>query len=322
MAHKFINTETIIGRVYQHDLVIKKVQNENSANYGKDFISGKLDIAVDEDGLNVISVNYTYVSPTYSSGKENTTYKALKKIIDNGKTWVVDGKENATMVRATPSLALNDFDTERDGETVHVAAKKNEGGFLSIINSLPEEHDETGYSQRSKFTTDILITKVKRVEADEERNIPEYVNIHGAVFDFRGSILPVDLVAKTDNAMNYFESLEPTSKEPVFTKVWGTIDCTVIERKITEESAFGEAAVRTIRTGRKEWVVTGAAKVPYDFGDEEVLNAEQVKTKMQDREVYLAEQKKNREEWIAKRNAENGKPKNSGVTVSTDDFDF
>ena len=52
MAHKFINTETIIGRIYQHDLVIKKVQNENSANYGKDFIGGKLDIAVDEDGLN------------------------------------------------------------------------------------------------------------------------------------------------------------------------------------------------------------------------------------------------------------------------------
>lgn len=323
MSKKFINTETIIGRVYQHDLKIKIVQNENSANYGKEFIQGKLEIAVDEDALNVIPVNYTYVAPTYANGNENRTFKVLKKIIESGKTWVVDGKELATMVKANPALALNDFDTERDGESVHVSAKVNEGGFLDIINSLPDERDERGNNQRSQFTYDILITNVKRVEANEERNIPEYVNIHGAVFDFRGAILPVDLVAKSESAMNYFESLEATSKNPVLTKIQGEIDCTVVERKIEEESAFGDAAVRIVRSGRKEWVVKWAAKIPYDFGDEDILTAEDVKKKMQDREVYLAEQKKQRDEWIAKRNATTTSSSANSVTVNTEDeFDF
>ena len=53
------NRETIIGRVYQHELVVKQVKNEKSANFGKDFISGKLEVAVDEEGLNVISTHYT-----------------------------------------------------------------------------------------------------------------------------------------------------------------------------------------------------------------------------------------------------------------------
>lgn len=56
---KTINKETIEGRVYQFDLEVKKVQNTESENYGKDFISGTLEVAVDEDGLNVVPVHYT-----------------------------------------------------------------------------------------------------------------------------------------------------------------------------------------------------------------------------------------------------------------------
>ena len=35
---KMINTERIEGRVYQHNLTIKTVQNQTSANFGKEFI--------------------------------------------------------------------------------------------------------------------------------------------------------------------------------------------------------------------------------------------------------------------------------------------
>ena len=57
-----INTETIEGRVFQHDLKIKTVQNSQSPNFGKAFIQGNLEIATDEAGLNVVKVHYTYVS--------------------------------------------------------------------------------------------------------------------------------------------------------------------------------------------------------------------------------------------------------------------
>ena len=59
MKKRSKNEVKIAGYVYQNNqdprigLSIKTVQNANSANYGKEFISGNLDIAVDEDGMNV-----------------------------------------------------------------------------------------------------------------------------------------------------------------------------------------------------------------------------------------------------------------------------
>ena len=42
---KAINNEKIEGRIYQHNLTIKKVQNQTSANFGKEFISGDIEVA-------------------------------------------------------------------------------------------------------------------------------------------------------------------------------------------------------------------------------------------------------------------------------------
>ena len=236
--------------------------------------------------------------PTTKAGGENRTFTALKKIIDGGKTWVADGKDAATMIQLSPSLDLNDFYTKGDGdEDVLVSVKKNEGGFAEIVSVLPESIND-----RTRFEVDMLITQVTEVEANEEKQIPEHVVLRGAIFDFRGAIKPLDFVVKNEQGMKWFLDQDISPQEPMFTKVWGNIDCTVRIEQITEESAFGEAAVREVRRGRKEWVVTGTAKVPYDFGDEGVLTAEEVQTKMQERQVWLADQKKQREEWLAQQN--------------------
>ena len=111
---KAINNEKIEGRIYQHNLTIKKVQNQTLANYGKEFISGNLEIAVDEAGLNVIPVHFTYVVETTSSGNKNQTYANLKKIIEDNKTWITVGKDEAQKVRINTAIALNDFYTQDD----------------------------------------------------------------------------------------------------------------------------------------------------------------------------------------------------------------
>ena len=128
---KAINTERIEGRVYQHSLTIKTVQNQTSANFGKEFISGDIEVAVDEAGLNVIPVHFTYVTATTNAGGENKTFTALKRIHDGGKTWITDGKDEALKVRIDTAIALNDFYTQDDQL---VSVKKNEGGFVNIIS--------------------------------------------------------------------------------------------------------------------------------------------------------------------------------------------
>lgn len=287
------NREKIEGRVYQFDLSIKTVQNESSKNYGTEFISGNLEVAVDEDVLNVIPVHFTYVVEQTKNGKKNATYTALKKIIEEGKTIIADGKDEATKVRIDTALGLNEFYTQDDQL---VSVKTNEGGFVTIINELgPVE-------ERNTFATDIVITNVSRVEADEEKNIKEdYAIVKGAIFDFRGALLPVDFVVRNPQGLNYFEDLGASGSNPIYTKVWGKINCETITRVVEEESAFGEAAVRTYERKTKEWVITGSSRVPYEFGDEEVLTSEELTKLMQDRELMLADLKKRNDEYKAQK---------------------
>lgn len=294
---KNINTEHIEGRVYQHELSLKKVQNKESENYGKEFISGTLDIATDEEGLNVLTTHYTYVTETTKAGKKNATFAALKKIMDEGKTWIEDGKDNATKVKIDTALALNDFYVQDD---TLVSAKRNEGGFVTIVDKLCD------FSERNTFSADIVITNVNRVEADEEKGIEkDYVVVRGAIFNFRNELLPVEYIVKNDAGMNYFENLEASPSNPIYTKVWGKIISETSVTTKTEESAWGDAAVKTYEKKTKEWVVTGTAKVPYDFGDPEVMTTEELTKAMQDREVYLAEVKKKSDEYKAQKAAGN-----------------
>ena len=61
MKAKMTNEITLFGRVYQHSLELKTVQNKESANFGKEFITGSIDIATDDEALNIVPVHFTYV---------------------------------------------------------------------------------------------------------------------------------------------------------------------------------------------------------------------------------------------------------------------
>lgn len=318
---KMINTERVEGRIYQHNLVIKTVQNRESANFGKEFISGNIEVATDEAGLNIIPVHFTYVTETTGSGNTNATYSNLKKIIETGKTWITDGPEAATKVRIDTALALNDFYTEDDRQ---ISTKVNEGGFVTILNGELNPENE-----RNTFTTDMVITNVSRVEADPEKNIDkDYLIVKGCVFNFRNNILPVDYVVKNEDGMQYFEDLNASPNEPVFTKVWGKINCTSIVNEIKEETAFGEESVRTFERKTKEWLITGTSKVPYDFGDESVLTVAELTAAMQDRELLLADTKKRSQDYRASKKANSATiitptaVVNTPVQVVNKKFDF
>ena len=299
---RFINTEKIEGYVYStgsnFNQLSERVTGENSKNPGTKYIAGDLDVAVDDTGLNVITIHYTYVTETYKSGQTNNTYTALKRIIDNpDKTWVNGGKDNAFKVQCTgTSIALNDFIA---GDGSKVAAIRNENGFCSIVNELGSE------AERNTFTADMLITKVTHIDADHEKNIAEdFTTVSGAIFGYGPVLLPVSFVVRNEMGMNYFENLDATPSKPVFTKVWGRINCMTIKTEKTEESAFGEAAVQTYERKSREYVITGTAKVPYDFGDEEVLTAADVNKMTQDRQVMLAEVEKRYNERQATKTAQ------------------
>ena len=320
---KNLNRVRVEGYVYEHNLAIKQVQNKESKNFGQDFIGGELSIAVDELGLNILTVHYTYVTPTTSTGKANSTYTILKKIIEDkiaiqdeagnmiqkSRTWIEAGKANAFRVRADSAIALNDFYSQDDRQ---VSAKRIEGGFLTMItDDLVEEES------RNTFQVDMLISSAKRVDADPEKYIEnDYVDLGGYAFNFRNDILPINLMVTNPDGMKFFEDMDASPAQPVYLKVWGRINCTTVETERVEESAFGKAAVTSFKRQNREWIVTGAATVPYDFGDESVMTADEVVKALQDREVRWAEIKKRNEDYRASQSA-GGTGINFGASTQT-----
>ena len=187
---KNLNKETITGRLFDHTLEAKVSQK------GVPYIGGVLEIAVDEEGLNVIPVTFTYVAETYpSSGKANKNYPVLQQLL-NAKTWKNNGKAEAVMVKCdSATLGVNNF-VGRDGNMV--AAMRNEGSFVSIVTKLPDE------AERATFSVDIIINRVTEKE-DADGNSLGYDEVGGRIFCYPGMAVPVTLIVRIPEGIKYFE---------------------------------------------------------------------------------------------------------------------
>ena len=295
---KMTNTTHIEGLLYEHKLELRE-SGPNSKNPGTKFIMGTVDIATDDACTNIVPVHFTYVTATTAKGATNATFTTLSNIVD-GKygSVMADGKDKAVKLRIDSALGLNEFYTDRNGQEELVSAKRNEGGFVHVADSLAE--DET---IRNTFKCDMLITGVKEVEADEEKKLPAKAIVRGAIFDFRGSLMPVEFSAVNPNAIKYFVGLGASNASPTFTCVWGRQVSETIVREIRTESAFGEDEVREVKNTRKDFVITGASKEPYAWDDESTLTANEVAEAVANRETYLATIKQRQDEYKASKNA-------------------
>lgn len=291
---KTINTTSIQGYLYEHNLE-EKITGPSSKNPGTPFIAGTISIATDEACMNVVQVHFSYITEVTSKGRTNATYTILKNIVDGKLGSVMEhGKDMAAKLRIDSSLDLNEW-YDREGNFISV--KRNEGGFVHTTNELSADE-----SMRAQFTTDMIITGCTRIEANEERNLPERLAVKGAIFgSFRGELLPVEYTATNPEAMDYFEGLEPSNQHPVFTKVWGRQISQTVTRTITEESAFGAPSIREVRSSRKDFEITGASPEPYEFDVEGSITAAELKELMQQREIHKAEIKKRQDDYQSKR---------------------
>lgn len=293
MKKTFNNATYIEGYIYESKLE-EKITGETSKNPGTPFISGTLSIATDNDLLNVVQVHFTYVTAVTSKGKPNNTYNTLKAIIDGKIQNVMEhGQENAGMVRIDSAIGLNEwYDSRNNNELVSI--RRNEGGFVHQISELKDKPAE-----RATFDVDMLITKATRLEPDDEKGTPERMILRGAIFDFRKALLPVEFTVKDPRAMNYFESMEVSASNPLFTELKGEqISRTIVHRK-EEAGAWGETSVIETRSSERDFVVNWAKPVPYEWDDESTLTANELQEMMATREIYLADIKKRQDEYQA-----------------------
>lgn len=298
MKKNFLNKSHLEGFLYEHDLELK-VTGEKSKNPNTEYIAGSVSIATDDNMVNVISVYFTYVTATTRQGKPNATFALLKSIID-GETYTVmeHGKEKAHKVRVDSALALNEFYTEKDGKEEFVSVKRNEGGFMHIAETLLADE-----SLRNTFDVDFLLTGTKRIEANVEKNIPEKVILKGAVFNFAKALLPMEFSVLDPGGMDYFESLEASPKNPVFTNIKGNQISATISTKKELPSAFGGSKIIESTSTYKDYVVNWALPEPYDWDTEATITVAELNEAITNREVMLATKKQEREAYKAQKNA-------------------
>lgn len=309
---KKVNETHIEGLLYEHKLA-EKVTGEKSQNPGTKFINGEISVATNADLTNVIKVHFSYVTETTKNGKPNTTYNILANIISGKIGSVMEhGAENAGMLRIDSAIGLNEWYDKDDNL---VSQKRNEGGFVHQVTALCEEE-----KQRSTFKVDTVITGCTRIEADEEHETPEKMTVKGAVFNFRGDLLPVELTMLNPKGMDIMESFDASNKNPIFTRVWGQqISQTKIQRSV-EESAFGDDDIKEIQTSYRDFVITGMAKENYEWDSEDTITAQEMSEAVANREIALADIKKRQEEYQASK--ANGPATGAKATNNNSGYDF
>lgn len=297
---KMINTVNLTGYLYAQDLKKMEVKNKDSKRYGQEFIKGTISIATDEDGLNVVPINYLGVYPITNQGKVNNTYTLLNRIYNQEEVWTKVGKENCLKVKANSAIELDDFYTE-NGDLV--SRVRVGGGFLSTIPTFSDNE-----SLKNQIEVDYLINGVS-----DKLNIDEEIigiDLRGAIFNFRGDLLPVTMTVSNPQGVEYFQSLEPSPSEPVFIKVHGKVVNTTISTVTEEESKWGEALVKKTTKTTREFLVTGSNDI-YDLGDKNILTMEEVEKAVENRNIYLATKKQQREDY------DKSKKSDTSATVAT-----
>lgn len=297
MKKNMINKTHLEGRVYDHELEVK-VTGEQSKVPGTTYITGTLNIATDEACLNIVPIHFSFVTPTTKKGAPNATFTTLQGIIDGAYGCIMnDGKDKATKVRIDSAIALNEFYTEKDGKEEFVSVKRNEGGFVHICDTLSPDEDA-----RNTFDFDMLITGTRRVEANPEKGIEEKVIVKGAIFDYAKALLPIEIAITSEGGMDYFESLEASPKNPTFTEIKGNQISETVTVTKEEPSAFGKPKIKTTTSSRKEFLIDWARPDPYVWDDESTITVAELNDAITKREIHLATLKKNREDYLAKKN--------------------
>lgn len=292
MKNKMINEVNVSGWVFNHEL------RERTSKNGQLYISGRVNIATDRECVSIVPVNFIFITPEYKSGKSNPNYSTLSNLIESNATVEAVGIENATMLRISGDISVNDFVNNSDEM---VSSMQVRGGFVHVVNGASQLPSP---EKAATFSADFLCNQVQEREFDDE----SFLTLSGYVFNFRNDFIPVSFNVRTPAGIDYFQGLDISNSEPYFSKVWGNIVNTTVRRENTVESAFGEPEVSFTEFSRRSWDIAGAAVDAYPVGSEEEIGSnegitfEEIKKGLTKRRADLDDVRKRHGDYVASRN--------------------
>lgn len=272
----FINNVSVRGYVFSHTLQ----ERDSTRNPGEKIIMGIVNVATDDDALNVVPVNF-FVNEKTKAGKTNATFTNLHQIIAENKTYEECGT-NAARVRIQGAIDVNDF-YGRDGQLV--TGKRVRGSFLHFLNA--GEAISSDKVPATSFEADVLLQAAVESESNDGS---DYVSLRGFAFNYRGDVLPVTFSVQSEGGKNFFLGEDISAANPYFGKVWGNIKSTVVVSEQEEDSAktaFGAPQVHETSRTFRTWEVVGA-NVNEGLGEDTITQTE-LTQKMGERNARLAD---------------------------------
>lgn len=246
------------NRVDASGRLVKWKLDEGTDKNGQDYISGEITLAVDDEGTEMRF--RVFANPRWKkSGKTNGNYTILEKILHDemgaGEWLSVRGSVDVDYF--VPKEARDDND---DG------LARTQRMSATFINANNDEKYE------NKWRVDMLITSVREVEADEERQIPRYAQVKGYIVDdYHKRLMEVQFDARKDAAINYVLGLQCSKDVPYFVSVTGHMER--VTRSVVLENAFGDPETQEYASTR--WAITRMPPQGYNFGDESDITVEE-----------------------------------------------
>ncbi len=261
---KYNNTE-MGGRLHSYKLDFVSTDKGEA-------IAGELNLETDDKGTTVTHRFFAY--PTYASGKVNKSYNILEDIMAGNVPCVVDDGDGATWYTLVGSIDVSYFMSKR-GDPEVVRAQKVRGSFINA---------NTEKKYKNKWKLDTLITSIREVEADEEKNLPRFARVSGyLVDDYNERLMGVQFNARSKGAIDYILGLDASATQPHFVSTWGALES--VSRSITRKNAFGEDEVDEYNS--IQWVITGMSPEAYEFGDANGITVEDYESYMAANKAYV-----------------------------------
>ena len=250
----FTNECSISGLVYDFGKFGVKERPDGS-------ISGSLMILTDPKNETVVEVNFIPQKPVYKSGKENTTYEALKQLMETKATVANVGEKKAAKVRCTCRVSTNIYfmaSRSKHDEMEQHETLQYSGSFLHI--------DENAQPYMG-FNMDCVIASVVPCNQDEpngeQRVRIKFYDDYYHMFRFAN----MKVVDPAGIAVFQRE----VEDQPYYATISGTVVNHVVEKR--EDSSameFGAAAVTATPRAYKDTIITGVTpRKEYPFSEDE-----------------------------------------------------
>lgn len=289
--------------------VVAEIRIEEKKGNGKEYITGEIDIKVNED---VHTINI-YSNKLNKAGKESGLYKGFQTIKNEYKSTATHG-EAADKVRIDEGkISLNEY-VGQDGEV-----KSYPQLNANFINRLAANEV---FDPKAKFSLEMVVGFVSEEKKNGEETgravIKGYVPLYG------GKVIPFEVVVGDKNAVNYVtSSYEKGSTVTVYGDV---VNQTIVTKKEVEVG-FGKPQEQIKRTTVREYLVTGGTE-PLDEDNKKAYDSKLIKKALKDREAYHEQMKEKKKNASANSNQSSVNPfltggsSNSVVIIDDSDLPF